>query len=70
MIEPAPARRRGCVTKFRGDSGDSAWMSAPAWSPNGRDIAFIAATDAKLFYLLAHNRRVVPAAGGTARVRE
>ena len=45
-------------------------MSGPLWSPNGRDIAYIAATDLKLVYYAQHRLMVVPAAGGTPRVGE
>src|SRR6185436_18240819 len=60
----APARQ---VAAFIGESGDSEWMSGPVWSPNGRDIAYIAASDEKLIYYAQHRLMVVPANGGTAR---
>jgi dipeptidyl aminopeptidase/acylaminoacyl peptidase len=56
------------VTTFVGDSGDSGWMSAPQWSPNGRDLAFIAGTEHKLLYYAQTKLNVVAAAGGTPRV--
>jgi dipeptidyl aminopeptidase/acylaminoacyl peptidase len=61
----APARQIG---SFIGEAGDSEWMSGPVWSPNGRDIAFVAASDGKLIYYAQHRLYVVPAAGGTPRV--
>jgi dipeptidyl aminopeptidase/acylaminoacyl peptidase len=61
----APAR---LVTMFVGDSGDSGWMSEPQWSPNGRDIAFIAGTEHRLLYYAQTRLNVVPAAGGPPRV--
>ena len=61
----APAR---LVTPFVGDSGDAGWMSEPQWSPNGREIAFIAATEHKLLYYAQTRLNVVAAAGGTPRV--
>ena len=60
----APARQ---VAAFIGESGDSEWMSGPLWSPNGRDIAYIAASDEKLIYYAEHRLMVVPANGGTPR---
>jgi dipeptidyl aminopeptidase/acylaminoacyl peptidase len=68
-VMPArPGAAAQLVTRFAGDSGDSGWMTAPAWSPSGRDLAFIAATDPKLLYYAQHRLNVVPAAGGVARV--
>jgi dipeptidyl aminopeptidase/acylaminoacyl peptidase len=55
------------VTSFVGEAGDSEWMSGPIWSPSGRDIAFIAASDLKLVYYAEHRLMVVAAAGGTPR---
>lgn len=61
----APAR---LVTTFVGDAGDSGWMSAPQWSPNGREIAFTAGTEHKLLYYAQTKLNVVAAAGGTPRI--
>ena len=60
----APARQ---VATFIGESGDSEWMSGPVWSPSGRDIAYIAASDEKLIWYAQHRLTVVSAAGGTPR---
>jgi Tol biopolymer transport system component len=60
----APAR---LVASFIGESGDSDWMSGPVWSPNGRQIAYTAASDEHLIYYAQHRLMVVPAAGGTPR---
>lgn len=67
MAPKANATPRRLMT-FVGESGDSGWMSGPRWSPNGRDIALIAATDAKLIYYAQHRVMIVPAAGGTTQV--
>jgi dipeptidyl aminopeptidase/acylaminoacyl peptidase len=61
----APARQ---VASFSGESGDSEWMSGPLWSPDGRNIAYLAASDEKLIFYAQHRLMVVPAAGGTPRV--
>jgi dipeptidyl aminopeptidase/acylaminoacyl peptidase len=66
-----PAQSHGAarlVTLFAGDSGDSGWMSPPTWSPNGREIAFIAASDLKLLYYARTQLNVVAATGGAPRV--
>jgi dipeptidyl aminopeptidase/acylaminoacyl peptidase len=61
----APAR---LVTRFVGDSGDSGWMSPPQWSPDGRELAFIAGTDHKLLFYAQTKLDVVAVSGGTPRV--
>jgi dipeptidyl aminopeptidase/acylaminoacyl peptidase len=60
----APAR---LAASFIGESGDSDWMSGPVWSPDGRQIAYTAASDEHLIYYAQHRLMVVPAAGGTPR---
>jgi dipeptidyl aminopeptidase/acylaminoacyl peptidase len=55
------------IASFIGEAGDSEWMSGPLWSPNGRDIAYVAASDGKLIYYAQHRLMLVPAAGGTPR---
>jgi dipeptidyl aminopeptidase/acylaminoacyl peptidase len=67
-IEPRTGATPKLVTKFQGDTGDSSWMSPPAWRPDGREIAFITAGDPKLIFYSVHNVAVVAAAGGEARV--
>ena len=64
--QPGAAPR--LVTTFAGDSGDSGWMSSPVWSPNGREIAFIAASDLKLLYYARTELNVVAASGGMPRI--
>ena len=68
VMQAEPGAQARLVTPFAGDSGDSGWMSAPAWSPNGREIAFIAGTDLKLLYYAQTRLNVVSAAGGSPRV--
>ncbi len=68
VMPASPGATARLVTAFVGEAGDSEWMSGPLWSPNGRDIAFIAASDLKLVYYAEHRLLVVPAAGGTPRV--
>jgi dipeptidyl aminopeptidase/acylaminoacyl peptidase len=69
VMAATPGGDARLVTSFVGEAGDSEWMSGPLWSPNGRDIAFVAAsTDLKLVYYAEHRLMVVPAAGGTPRV--
>jgi dipeptidyl aminopeptidase/acylaminoacyl peptidase len=62
-----PGANARLVTTFVGEAGDSEWMSGPVWSPNGREIAYVAASDAKLVYYAQHRLMVVAAAGGASR---
>jgi len=67
-IEPRAGANPTLVTKFQGDAGDSSWMSAPTWRPDGRELAFVTAGDPKLIYYSNHNLAIVAATGGTARI--
>jgi dipeptidyl aminopeptidase/acylaminoacyl peptidase len=67
-IMPTPGSTPRLLAKFQGEAGDSAWAGAPAWSPNGDEIAFVTAGDPKLVYFSAHRLAVVSARGGTPRV--
>src|SRR6185312_1371211 len=67
VMPATPGATARLVTTLVGEAGDSEWMSGPVWSPNGRDIAYVGASDAKLVYYAQHRLMVVPAAGGTPR---
>lgn len=67
-IEPKTGASPTLVTKFQGDAGDSSWMGAPSWRPDGRELAFITAGDPKLIFYSVHNLAVVASTGGTARI--
>lgn len=41
---------------------------SPSWSPDGKEIAFTAQLDPKLFWYASAHIAVAPAAGGTARI--
>ena len=68
VMSAQPGAAARLVTTFVGDSGDSGWMSSPEWSPNGRDLAFIAGTEHKLLYYAQTKLNVVSAAGGIPRI--
>ena len=68
VMTAQPGATARLVTTFVGDSGDSGWMSEPQWSPNGREIAFIAGTDHKLLYYAQTKLNVVSAESGAQRV--
>jgi len=67
-IEPRTGATPKLLTKFQGDAGDSSWMNAPAWRPDGREIAFVTAGEPKLIYYSTHNLAVVSSDGGELRL--
>lgn len=52
---------------LQGENGDSTWMSAPQWSPDGKRIAYVGGGDPKLIYYATFRPFVIDAAGGEAR---
>ena len=56
------------LTTFEGADNDADWDSYPAWSPDGRSIAYLQGGPAKLFSYGVRKLAVVPASGGTPRV--
>ncbi|MEJ0036525.1 MAG: hypothetical protein WDO68_10620 [Gammaproteobacteria bacterium] len=70
VMSAQPAAAARLVTAFVGDSNTRSSVSAPEWSPNGRDIAFIAGTDHKLLYYAQTKLNVVAAAGWRSARRE
>lgn len=67
-IAPTANATPRLITTFQGEVGDSSWSGNPAWSPNGRELAFVAANDPTLIYYSTHHLAIVPASGGTVRV--
>jgi dipeptidyl aminopeptidase/acylaminoacyl peptidase len=56
------------LTTFEGETGDSDWTVAPAWSPDGKQLAVLVGGDPKLIYYSTHHLALVPAAGGDKRI--
>jgi len=56
------------LTAYEGADNDPDWASRPAWSPDGRQIAYLQGGPVKLIEYGVHKLAVVPAAGGPARV--
>ncbi|MBM4195709.1 MAG: S9 family peptidase [Gammaproteobacteria bacterium] len=61
----APAR---LLHRFYSDSVGAAWLARPAWHPDGRDLAVVVGSDAKLLWYGTHRLAVVPLAGGAPRI--
>jgi dipeptidyl aminopeptidase/acylaminoacyl peptidase len=66
-IGTAPAEPRA-LTSFKGADNDEEWESDPAWSPDGKSIAYLQGGPVELFSYGVHTLAVVPAAGGPPRV--
>ncbi len=60
----APTR----LTTFAGDDNNPDYESYPAWSPDGRSIAYIQGGPVELFSYGTRHLAVVPASGGESRV--
>lgn len=56
------------LTTFDGDAGDSGWVTAPSWRPDGREIVLSVARDGKLIYYSKMQLLIVAADSGQARV--
>jgi dipeptidyl aminopeptidase/acylaminoacyl peptidase len=61
------AQERQITTSPEADP-DPGWDSAPAWSPDGKTIAYLHGSDPKKIEYGVHTLAVIPAAGGTAKV--
>ena len=68
LIEAQPgAKERQLTTSPEADPHPD-WDSAPAWSPDGKFIAYIHGGDPKKIEYAVHSLAVIPAAGGSAKV--
>ncbi len=56
------------VTTHDGPDGAPYWESRPAWSPDGKSIAYLQGGPQKLIEYAVHQLAVVPAAGGAPRL--
>ena len=61
---PAPTEPR-VLTTFRGSDNAGEWSSYPAWSPDGRRIAYLQGGPVELLSYGVHTLAVIPASGGT-----
>lgn len=56
------------VTRYEGADNDPGFGSYPAWSPDGRQIAYIRTGDPDLIWYAVNDLAVVPATGGDGEV--
>ncbi len=56
------------LTTFPGPDDEPDWLSYPAWSPDGKSIAYMQGGPLKLIEYAVRHLAVVPAAGGTPRL--
>lgn len=64
----ATAAEPHTVTGFAGADADPEWESPPAWSPDGKSIAYLQGGPVNLFSYGVHTLAVIPATGGTPRI--
>ncbi|MEO6055244.1 MAG: S9 family peptidase, partial [Gemmatimonadales bacterium] len=69
VVEATPGAEPRALTTFPGPDLNPEWGSrGPAWSPDGRLIAYVQGGPLELMYYGGQKIAVVPAAGGPARV--
>jgi len=56
------------LTTFPGPDNEPDWASYPAWSPDGKTIAYIQGGPLKLIEYAVHHLAVVPASGGAPQI--
>ena len=67
VMTPAAGAVQRLITTFQGEGQDTDWASAPQWSPDGRQLAFVAGGDPKLLYYAVHGIATVDVASGQVR---
>ncbi|PYP93495.1 MAG: peptidase S9 family protein [Gemmatimonadetes bacterium] len=64
VMDATPGATPRQLTTFEGPDNDPETESRPAWSPDGRSIAYLQGGPLKLIYYAVQQLAVVPAAGG------
>jgi dipeptidyl aminopeptidase/acylaminoacyl peptidase len=68
VMEAAAGAAPRQVTTFEGPDNHPDYESRPAWSPDGRAIAYLQGGPPKLIYYAVQKLAVVPSAGGAPRI--
>jgi dipeptidyl aminopeptidase/acylaminoacyl peptidase len=69
VVTASPGGSPRQLTKFEGPDMDPGWGGrAPAWSPDGKYIAYVQGGPEKLIYYAGQKLAVVPVAGGSVRI--
>lgn len=68
IMAPAAGASPRLLATYQGEGQDTDWASTPQWSPDGRQIAFVAGGDPKLLYYAVHGLAVVDVASGQVRL--
>jgi dipeptidyl aminopeptidase/acylaminoacyl peptidase len=66
VMAPRPGAVPRLLTTF--ESVDASWLPAPAWRPDGGELAVVSDAEAKLIYYGVHRIAVVSAEGGPLRL--
>lgn len=68
VVDATPGATPRQLTTFEGPDAEPDWESPPAWSPDGKQIAYLQGGPLKLIYYAGHKVAVIPAAGGTPKI--
>jgi dipeptidyl aminopeptidase/acylaminoacyl peptidase len=68
LIEAKAGAAPRQLTRYEGADARPAWESRPAWSPDGKQIAYVRGGEPKMIYYAIHQLAVVPVAGGPERL--
>jgi dipeptidyl aminopeptidase/acylaminoacyl peptidase len=68
VVGATPGATPRQLTTFEGPDAEADWESPPAWSPDGKQIAYLQGGPLKLIYYAGRKVAVIPAAGGTPKI--
>src|SRR5262245_2505187 len=68
VVEARPGGKERQLTTSPEADNNPDWETAPAWSPDGKWIAYLHGGDPKLIEYVTNTLAVIPASGGAARI--